>query len=779
MKKYSGLSKKSPITLQEYFHIANIKPYRKNSVAELSLSKRVYNLLIENNCKTITELLGLSIANLFEIEDLDKSSIRSILHHVDEYFSVPEVLTNPLTITDIKNESAAFDNRNIKSVAQDIILKSCKTDREISVAAWRADGKTLASIGEYFSFSRERIRQIEKKILDNFRNSCLRQVEKLSKELQSAVGKKLFITKGEFEDFIGENKSEIIWFLMDKGDLLEEFFHYDRNADALFFKNKNYQQIDYDKLIYSMPELLTEEEYQKEVSRLIEKKFCDREFLNLKLSQIYQHTGKFFHRNVLTLYLKIDYILKEKFADGYKISNKTYYKKFIQYLHEIFNYYKPVSQKLLDGNVSFFIGMLCERGKYIHPDYVKVPEKYITLIRNYIIKSERTAITYKEIFESLKDKFAGTQITNHYFLQGLIRLHKFPYVLRKDYLTKDSNVNIANEFEWLIQNHEKIHASEIKKYFRGFDDSNISLLLQRTPEVIRIGGNYFMHASLLNLNKNDFVQIEKVLHKLCNNNTIHAKYLFESLKDDFKDFFERNKIDKAGKLFGIVKYMLDDKFDFSRPYISEKAHLLRSGKVLLLELLSGKDKVSIVELEDICAENNINFYTTTNMIIELFPEFIRVDQFYMCRPKSIKLTKKTIDTVSKVLKSVIAENEGWLVARKFKDFDLLPKLSVEWTSHLLEGAVNLAGDIKIMKNVSITPDHSAAVFVDEKIFPENDFDAFLLKILLAEHKKNPFKSRESLISWLKKKGLRRTYVPKFLVDGGHLYRDENNILVLK
>ncbi len=776
MKKYYGLSKKSKVTLKEYFNIENLESYKNISFDELKFPKGVQEVMIKNNCKTVSDVLNLSFEEIFNFHDIAKNNLRSILYRVESYFFPPKKLDNAMTFEKILNEPTSSEN--LKILANEIISMSCKNDKEVSVITWRASDETFAKIGEYFGFSREGVRQIEEKVLRKFKNSSFSHVEKIFADLQE-VYKKDFITMKDLKNYLGENKAKIILYLAIKAEWDKNFFDFDKKAGAMFFRNKNYKPIDYDKLIQTLPELITADNFQKEISRLIEQTDCDKDFLDLKLSQTYNRTGKFYHRNNLTLFSKIDYVLKEKFADGYKVANKTHYNKFMEYMQELFAYDKKISQKLLDGTINAYIGVLCDRGKYIHPDYVKVPARIIILIKNFIMDSERTAITYKEIFETLKDKFRGTQITNHYFLQGLIKLCKLPYILRKDYLTKDTNVNITREFERFMKQHKIVHDSEIKKYFCGFDYSNISLILQRLPEVIRLGENYFIHASNLNLKEKDFTEIENLLDKLCANGDIHAKYLFKLMQSNYAEFLERNKIDSAGKLFGIVKYMLNDKFDFLRPHIAQKNKLCYTAKNNLLSHLSDTNIISIAKLEDICAKNNISFYTTTNMITELFPEFIRINQFDMCRPESIKLTKKIIGDVSKILKSVIAENEGWLVAATFTDFERLPKLSVEWDSYLLESMINLAGDIKIMKNLSTVPEYSSAVFVDEKIFPEDDFEAFLLKILLAEHKKNPFKSREKMMQWLRKKGLRRTYVPKFLVDGGHLYRDENNILVLK
>ena len=88
-------------------------------------------------------------------------------------------------------------------------------------------------------------------------------------------------------------------------------------------------------------------------------------------------------------------------------------------------------------------------------------------MKSFVDNSECAAIFYKEIFESLKDLFVGTQVTNHYFFAGLNEI--LPFALYT--------------------------AQEIKEHFVSFKDFNIEFLFLRCPEVIRIDNEKFMHAS--------------------------------------------------------------------------------------------------------------------------------------------------------------------------------------------------------------------------------------------------------------------------------------------
>lgn len=48
------------------------------------------------------------------------------------------------------------------------------------------------------------------------------------------------------------------------------------------------------------------------------------------------------------------------------------------------------------------LGVLCDRGKYIHPDYLVVDPSVIDTVNDYIEASPRSLIPYGELFDALK-----------------------------------------------------------------------------------------------------------------------------------------------------------------------------------------------------------------------------------------------------------------------------------------------------------------------------------------------------------------------------------------
>ena len=183
--------------------------------------------------------------------------------------------------------------------------------------------------------------------------------------------------------------------------------------------------------------------------------------------------------------------------------------------------------------------------------------------------------------------------------------------------------------------------------------------------------------------------------------------------------------------------------------------------------LEEMDSIDIEDLISICNEYEINYLAPSYLVESLRPEFIRVDEFSLMRPESLGVTDEIISAVCSEVKSAIRRGGGWQTAKTFSDFEWLPQLEISWNSFLLESIVSLSEEkIFVIKNYWIETNLSSAVFVSDD-FAEDNFNSFLLKILIAEQEKQPFQDRKELLTWLQSQGLCAKKFPKFLEAEGH------------
>lgn len=684
-----------------------------------------------------------------------------------DFIAVPEDLTLAALPAYLADNAIACDADKLKhfvdalrfdvrACAKKIVAALRNGKREFEVVRRRAEGATLEEIGKDLGVTRERIRQLELKAVGRFKSHSS-AAKKVIYFLHALTDGSPLITLDDAKNFLDAVDAEILWFFVDKINF-HGGVHFDEKLNAIIFADKD--MLDDAALIKGLPVVMEEKCFEETVEALAREKSCSAELIRIKLAKVYKHSGKIFHRGGLTLTFKCGYVLKERFRNGYKIADENFYSRFMRYLREVFDETTPLTQRNVDAKIGV-IGVLCDRGKYIHPDFVDVSPGIIERVKDFIDRSERTAIFYKELFETFKSLFIGTQVTNHYFLQGVLKLHRLPYTLRKDYLTKADEVDMGKEFDSFVAERGEVSAQEVKENFVSFTDANINFLLTRCPEVIRTGEGILIHASRLNLHAEDFESIRKFLRLNCST-PVHARVLLDLFFERFADFLTRNDIQTHNKLFGVLQHMFQDEFNFSRPYVSTTDITSLTNKKVLLLLLTNTDAIEIEDLLGICAENAIHYVARTYLIDSLRPDFIRVDEFTLMRPEAIGVTEEIISAVVTGIRAALGRNGGWQTAQAFEDYEWLPQLDAPWNSFLLESVASLADDAPCtLKVPSTSTNFSSTIFLAEE-FAEDDFQTFLLKVLAAEHAKEPFRTEKEIFAWLKGHGLCNKKLPKFL-----------------
>lgn len=856
-------------SLQKYFQINNLTPYKNISIADLNFSARVRHCLKRSGYRTLADLLKSSQQEILCLRNFGKGSFDNLISTLKKFFTPQkkEILTKPLRLANeelddflrnaalnhdpqidliiaafekfcdsvtikstfrnlpeefrdkrvrsfflacglkknnffvdlpddltlselpeyLSENNFAFDvaelkkfvdelNFDVRVATKKMFTSLFENERGFEIVRRRAGGATLEQVGKEFGLTRERIRQIESKAARKFSHPK-KGAKKIFYFIHALTDGKFFLTLDDAKNFLDDKDTEMIWFFVIKALKDEENrgtkrFNYDKESDTEIF---NYDKesnafvfhhgavLDEESLIKNLPDIMEEKFFEETITNLAREKNYPLDLIKIKVSKIYKRSGKFFHRVRLTPTFKCEYILKERFPNGYKISDETYYSRFIRYLQEIFDEKTPTNQRALGALIST-IGVLCDRGKYIHPDFVHIPPEVMERVKNFIDNSERTAIYYKAIFESLKNIFVGTQIMNHYFLQGVIKFYKLPYTLCKDYLTKVSGVDMVSEFYNFVAKHPEFSLQEIKDNFISLTDASINFFLRHHPLVIRIGDGTFINTLCLDLREEDFEQIENFLRRNCSN-PISSRVLLDLFFEHFPDFMSRNEIQNHNKLFGVLQHMFRDEFNFSRPYISVADIKDINNKKVLLRLLESMEEIEIEDLISICEENGIHYVARTYLIDSLRPDFIRVDEFTLMRPESIGVTDEIISAVVESIQSAIGQNGGWQAAQTFEDYEWLPQLEISWNSFLLDSVATLAEDVLYkIKVPSTSTNFSLAIFVAEE-FAEDDYQSFLTKILIAEHNKEPFLTEKEIFDWLKTQGLCNKKLPKFLQEG--------------
>ncbi|MCC8098345.1 MAG: hypothetical protein LIO44_07340 [Eubacterium sp.] len=529
-----------------------------------------------------------------------------------------------------------------------------------------------------------------------------------------------------------------------------------------------------EEFVNGLPELIETAVLNEKLEAYANESGLYKEFLIRAVKKRYRETGNYSHKGHLMAVQMYEFVLKTRFQNGYKTADETDSELFIKYLNEFFGERERGTRRTIDTKI-MSIGVLIDRGKYVHRDYINVDRKIINKVFAYIEKSPKSAIAYSELFSSLKDLFKGTAITNRYILQGVMKLYGCPYTSHRDYISKNGNASLEVELDTFVKAAGTVHKSEILEEFPGWKDHNLALVLPRCPEIICLDNGYYMHASRLHITEDDRYNIKKYLDKNIHEIPVSSRYLQDEFMFAFTDFMIRNDIQKHGKLFGVLQYMFSEDFYFSRPYICRENMGEITNKAVLLKHLDDMTAIEIDDFVDICRQNSVHYISLSNLLDVMQPELIRVDSFTLMRIESTGLSEDMYENISDLIAEAVNGHNGYIAVDSIEDFSWYPTLNIPWTPFLLESIASIIGGVNIIKMKSSSSETAHSIFVCDD-YADDDWNSLLVKLLKEEHSREPFYSKDEIFKWLKAEGLCNTKYPAFLDKENHVYFDETGKL---
>ena len=667
-----------------------------------------------------------------------------------------------------------FDVTKLCQPMRDCLEK--QRDNAQFVFEQRMLGETLEVVGNAMGVSRERIRQIEKKVTQIITHSY--DAQKNDHDILATIyalrGGDTVLRYDEIAAQVGDADAQMIWYLAKKDLINCEAYHFSHQSNAIVFGDES-EHVALSSLLAELPAFVEESEMPHYIANLVEKHGIAEELLRMQLRSTYKRDGMFYHRGRLTVVFMCDYILRTRFPNGYKIADESDHKRFISYLVEVFESKGKITARALDAKIGQ-IGVLIDRGKYIHPSYIDVDKKIVDDVNAYIESSPRVVLTYTELYDTFSERFSGTQINNRYCLQGVLKLFGCPFVMRKDYITKESDVNLASEFEHFVEQNGRVHKSVLLEEFNGLSEINIGFFCQQLSTIVVLDGGYYMHSSQLHISEEDYHEQRKFLLTACRDTPVSTRMLFNEYMMRFTDFMIRNNIESQGNLFGVLQYMFKKEFFFSRPYISLSNDVDLTNHGVLLQHLIGVDSIEIEDLIDICDKNGIRFLSVRTLIESIEPDFIRVGKTMLMRKESVGVDDDSVlDTVQQI-NEIVHVRGGYCASKNIDDFSWFPDLNVPWDTYLLESVSALAGDLLTVLRINTSTIYTPVdVYIGDE-YADEDMNSLIVRLLVKESQLEPFASKEDVFNWLQEQGLCNAKLPSFLETEGHLFYDDNGKL---
>lgn len=333
-------------------------------------------------------------------------------------------------------EWLSFD---IDIISNDIFSILDSNDEHIKKLAYIFQGRVaqrpLKELANENSCTRERIRQLEKKFIEKFLYKYRRYSYNLLYLIWALYDGDEVISKDDVCNIIGSERTDILWYIATKGYFNNSFCMYSNEFDVIFFGiNYDYEEIK--NIFAELSPVLTLTEANSLLDNISVEKNISLKILSIELDKQYIINQSVCYKpNCFPRYL-YSYILLNFFKTGYKIDNAQNAETIRLYMKSLFNKQEYISNRSIDAQI-MQVGLLCDRGMYIHPSYVSVSNEIIAILKQYILVSKKERISFKELFDDLKLTLSDSQIKNRYMLKSIIDHYQIcSYRTDRDYIYK-------------------------------------------------------------------------------------------------------------------------------------------------------------------------------------------------------------------------------------------------------------------------------------------------------------------------------------------------------
>lgn len=673
-----------------------------------------------------------------------------------------------------------FDvNKLIVMISENIRkILSGRNERSMEIFSLRVEGKTLEEIGGLYGITRERVRQIELKVYRTFWSVYLNQKYDLIMLVYALRDGDTVLYLNELKELLG-SFADTLWACI-KHDPEQKFYFYSKIFDAIMIRSKELSNMDeldllskIKEAIATLPELFEKEKKSNLLLALSRENTLPLEILENVFEDTYRLSGIFYHKGHLTVVTMCSYVLKHRFAAGFKIADEFEADRFRQYMVEFFGEKgASITNRALDSKIGE-VGILCDRGKYIHPDFMQVDQNIIDAINDYVENSPRSFLPYGEVYEAMKDIFEETQITNRYLLQGALKKYGCRFSTGRDFIRKTQSITFVDELESFVEERGIVHKAEIFAEFTSIGEARLGQVVARSTNVFNIDNGYYIHAFQFDIQPEDYEQLRKYLKTACQDIPVNIRSVHEDVGLQYPEFMYRNDFEDRNKLYAALNYMFRSEFIFSRPYIAKLGVNDISNRSVILRHIEEYDSIGIEELIDICEENNIHYVTTSYLLQMLAPEYIRIDRLTLMKNEYTGITDEIVARVVEIVLDMLEMND-YIVGSKINDFLWFPQIDVDWNEFLLENLIVQSKKINIVYLIGDPLKHSNAVYVSDK-YQSDTFNSLLLKILTDEVCKGSFVSKVEMREWLKEEGFIEGKLPNFLESAKYFYVNETGV----
>lgn len=480
--------------------------------------------------------------------------------------------------------------------------------------------------------------------------------------------------------YLGEkNVKYYLAILLDKEINSETLINYDEEFKVIYYDNNLSEVIDTKILLLDNVIFFTDlQNYTIFEQQIIESKYRRKDTYYIKTNV-----------NKSLIYCGI---IDELFPNGCRIYDDNNIALINKRYYEIYGIDETIDGRILGSYVDRENYCMIDFGTFINRNSVPIiDDEFKALIINYIYTYK--SVYYSQIFEKFKEKFQEYNITNWYYVKGIIdNFSGHELESKKAYIQiKDANSTPVEEICQFVKKQEYIFSmKQIKDKFPGIKSYMIYNVLYSMENLVFLSKEKYVWIDKIKLSLEDINLIRENIEFLFNSlktKIISAKKLYSRMRILYSDFCEKNVfIFDDYSLFSILKIIFKDSYYFYRPLIGKEKINSNSSRGVIMNYLEDYDTVKVDSIAKYIQKMNIRYLTTDEIFETTSEQFLQIDSETIVRKEIASINKFELEAISKSIKLHIY-NYGSCYISEISSYVNYPNIKYKWNKYLLLGIV--------------------------------------------------------------------------------------------
>lgn len=595
-----------------------------------------------------------ALTNYETVEDL----IREDEDKLAFLYDYKQVIINYAKV--LQQSLPAFLNEKFKLLLQRVNasnIPNSKWEKYVEILLLRAKGNTLKAVGDMYGHSREAIRSMEEKYDELFASFYNSPNGTLTRLIRAFVKNEWYMTIDDVSS-VFSFYPELFYYLLKKEEC--DDIEYVEDLDIYYFID----DIDWYKEVLSIIDRIEGVLSQEQFNTTIQE--CDKflmsmgvkiplEIIEKTLRLEFRQNGTVYSRNKMGLLPKYKQILAKAFPNGIRVYDKEDLDAFRQEYAKTFNDNQiPDNDRALNGRIvacCYLIG----KGKYALKKDKYISEELANKIYNYILESPREIFLTNMLFGMFENELRAEGVDNKYHLQGVLKeMYYNKLYFSRDYISKSKEAtSIYNDIcNYVKQFDSPVPLEQIMNEFKNVPFTVVNTGLTN-ENIIKLSGSY-IHADKVNMDIADIetfaLAIDEILLENENSNT-HV--LFDYLVKHNKGLLQKYNIDNQFKLFSLIQYYLQERYEFRRPYFANKGVEIGYIRERIISYIKDSKEVTFDELKNEFPEvlDSILYNTLSG------DEIICCQKSYM-HADNLNMSADDIELLKSVIVNLCSDNDS-------------------------------------------------------------------------------------------------------------------------